>query len=85
MEVGTEQTTELEQKVVIHNDVFNNIVELTGGKIPTLEAYCNTHSANRCLLSMQKDEFLEAMVDKQDVWIHPPLGQEKHAIEHYLL
>ena len=34
---------------------------------------------------MQNDDFLEASVDKQDVWLHPPPGQEKHAIEHYIL
>ena len=74
-----------EETLVIHNDIFNKIVELIGNKTPTLEAYCNTHSANRCLLSMQKDDFLEATVDKQDVWLHPPPGQERRAIEHYLL
>ena len=53
------------------------------GKAPTMEAYCNSLTA-RCPVSMRMDEFLETEVQNNHVWIHPPYGQERTAIHHYL-
>ena len=70
---------------VVCNDVFKNINELNGQVTPSLEAYCNEHSANRCSGSMHGDEFLETSVEGHRIWLHPPRGQERKAIEHYIL
>ena len=71
--------------MVVHTDIFNNVIELIGKVTPSMEAYCNTHSANRCPLSMYGDDFLEATMMQHRLWLHPPPGQERKAIEHYLL
>ena len=58
---------------------------MTGRVPPTLEAYCNSRSEQRCSLSMKGDEFLEASVETNHIWLQPPHGHERQAIAHYLL
>ena len=44
--------------IVVHTTIFDEVKDLIGGHTPSLEAYSNEHSNDRCSLSMQGDQFL---------------------------
>ena len=48
--------------IVVHTTIFDEVKDLIGGHTPSLEAYCNEHSNDRCSLSMQGDQFLMSEV-----------------------
>ena len=48
--------------IVVHTTIFDEVKGLIGGHTPSLEAYCNEHSNDRCSLSMQGDQFLMSEV-----------------------
>ena len=69
--------------IVVHSTIFDEVKDLIGGHTPSLEAYCNEHSNDRCSQSMLGDQFLMSEVQDNCIWLHPPYGHERLAIEHY--
>jgi hypothetical protein len=63
---------------------MNSVIDLADRMHPTLEAFCNANFMSRCPRAMKGDEFLTAEVQGNRIWLHPPKGLERTAIEHYL-
>ena len=78
------ESVELSENFIVADEIANEVFMLTGGVAPSLEAFCNKQFTKRCQMTMSGKEFIESEVGGNHIWLHPPYGQEKEAIEHYL-
>ena len=55
MTVPLKEEQAYNDNIVVHTTIFEEVKGLIGGHTPSLEAYCNKHSNDRCSLSMKGD------------------------------